>query len=155
MTIAEAKHLSPDSLLEEFRTMLYLTEWNITLSILDDETYERLHGKDFAFGTNGCTEIDTEGMSADIYLKNSLTNHETYTTLLHECIHLVTNRYDSFVRDTLIHVTPKKMKIAIKDDALWEMEIVVNRFTAILFTLLTKGGDNEWVRRKADVEESN
>jgi hypothetical protein len=102
---------------------------------MTDEEYQTVHGKDFAFDTNGCTEIGHD-CTATIFLKDSLTNEDMRKTLLHECIHLVTHPYDSFVRETLIYVDSRKIAKKFKNDAMWQMEINVSKITTIIDRLL-------------------
>ena len=125
-----------DKLLAKYKKILRIEDWEITLNVMPDEEYQKVHGKDFAYDTNGCTEIHNDNSMATIYLKNSLSKEDTENTLLHECIHLVTHPYDSFVRETLKYVDSKRMGKKFQNDAMWAMEVQVSKFTTILRRLL-------------------
>lgn len=125
----------PEKMLLKFKKILRLNDWDITLEVLSDDLYQQVHGKDFKYDTNGCTEISHD-KTAKIYLKASLNADVMFTTLLHECVHLVTHPYDQFVRETLKYVDSKTMAKKLKNDALWEMEILVATITSILKPLI-------------------
>lgn len=125
-----------EKLINHFKKLLRIESWDITLHIMTEDDYQKKHGKDFSYDTDGCTEIDDVHSQATIYIKDTLTGDRLINTLLHECIHLVTHRYDSFVRDTLTHVDSKKIAKVFKNDALWEMEIQVCKLTTIIQNLI-------------------
>lgn len=131
MKLTEAQKL-----LDQYTKILRIEDWDITLTILSDAEYQKQHGKDFSFDTNGCTEIDEVNSTAKIYMKESLPIDEFKTTLLHECVHLVTHRYDSFVRKVISLIDSKKIKKQLTNESLWEMEIGVSKVTTILHRLL-------------------
>lgn len=127
-----------EKLLEKYKKILRIEDWDIELFMMEDEEYQQAHGKDFAFATEGCTEIHTGHHSnkASIYIKKSLDFETFKEVLLHECVHLVTHPYDSFVRETLQFVDSKRMGKKFKNDAMWNMEINVSKFTRIIGELI-------------------
>lgn len=127
-----------NKLLGRFTKVLNIQDWNITLLVMSNKEYEIVHGKDFSYDTNGCTEIDEVNYAAKIFIKDSLSKEEAYETLLHECVHLVTNSYDSFVRNILTQVDTRKIRKQFTNEALWKMEINVSRFTTIAKELMNE-----------------
>ena len=121
-----------DQLLEKLIPILRLQNWEIELTIQTDRQYQKQHGKDFAFDTHGCTEMHEQADIAHIYLKDSLTDEEMRETLLHECVHLMTHRYDTHVRKVVSLLDSKKLQRTLGDEGMWEMEINVSRITTIL-----------------------
>ncbi len=130
------KQAQMDKLLDKLRTILRIEDWDIELAVMEDDVYQATHGKDFNYDTNGCTEINDMDSRAKIFLRDSLSKDVAYDTLLHECIHLVTHPYDSFVRDMLVHTDSRAMRKQMSKEALWRMEIAVSKFTTILKPLI-------------------
>jgi hypothetical protein len=134
--------MTAHEILEILIETLKLHTWSISLNVLSSEDYQTQHGIDFSFETDGCTTIDDVNMVAEMFMKDTLNGEEIKDFLIHECVHLVTHPYDSFVRDTVEVVTPKKVGRVLANNAMWAMEVNVCRFSCILKALLERDGSN-------------
>jgi len=124
-----------DKYLKKLRPILRIEDWNIELKVQDPTTYAAEHAELFAYETYGITRIVNDA-DVTIHIRADLSPLDFISTLIHECVHLVTHRYDEFVTGTLTHVDSKKIAKVFKNEALWEMEILVNRITTILKPLI-------------------
>jgi len=120
----------------KFQKILKLQNWDIIVKVMPLDQYNETHGKDFAYETNACTEIDDINYKASIYVRDDLTKEIAFDALIHECVHLVTHPYDSFVRDVAIHCDSRKMRKEINKEALWKMETQVAKITNIIRGLI-------------------
>lgn len=124
-----------DKMLSKLKAILRIEDWDVSVELMSQVDYTLTHGQSFKYDTNGCTEI-INGTCAKIYLRTDIPDDELKTVLIHECVHLVTFRYDEFVTKTLTHVDSKKIAKVFKNEALWEMEIMVSKITTILKSLI-------------------
>jgi len=129
------KQSTGDKYLKKLKPILRIEDWDITLHVLDPTAYAVMHAEKFGYETYGITEIQNDS-DVNIYIRSDLDPLDFITTMIHECVHLVTHRYDEFVTGTLTYVDSKKIAKVFKNEALWEMEILVSRLTTILRPLV-------------------
>ena len=121
-----------DKILKRFIPQLKLKEWEILMYVLPVDVYQGTHGKDFSFETHGCTEIDELCEKAVVFIRDDLSKEQLVDTIRHELCHLVTHKYDSYVRKVATHVDSKKLKKVLEEEGMWEMEINVSKLANIL-----------------------
>ena len=138
MTIDTNKQITANNIINEFILKFRLSDWNIHITVMSDFDYNKKHGKSFGYDTNGCTEIDDDKQIAKIYIKESLDGSQFMSTIVHEMVHLVTHRYDQHIRTIINTYTPTTKRKELLHDSMWEMEILVSKFTTIVNMMISE-----------------
>lgn len=134
----EALQNYADKLLQEYKELLNLSDWDIKITMQTEQQYAKKHGKRFCCITNGCATIYQTRKRARIFIKTNL-DHATMTNcIIHEIVHIPLNDIYATGLTAMMDLEDTNKKDEYIRNWEWQIEASVCRITSALDTLRTR-----------------
>lgn len=128
-----------EQLLKYYQPLLRLQDWDISITVLDEEEYINRHGVDWAETTSACNEIITQTKRSHIYMRLEEQTQPFIENLIHELSHLMVQEQWYFINNHLDQVPNTEARNLIKETHDNFLEVTVSNIVRAVVCCLTVG----------------
>ena len=129
-----------EGLLKYYQPLLRLSDWDITIAVLDNDEYTERHGEEFHESTGACNEIVTCTRKSHICLRYEEQPQPLFENLIHELVHLMIQDQYKFSDTALDSICNTEAKTILKQQLDQLLEVSVSNVTKAVISLLLVGG---------------
>jgi len=129
-----------EQLLKYYQPIFRLSDWDITVTVLDDTEYQNDHGDEFAKNTSACNYIVTETKNSRINLRFEPQPQSLAENLVHELVHLMVQEQWKFAHDSFELIDSDSARGVVNGRYDQLLETTVSNVTRALICCLLLGG---------------
>lgn len=136
----QQKQKKAEQLLKYYQPILRLQDWDISITVMDEDEYTKRHGADYAETTGACNEIITQTKRSHIYLRLEEQTQPFVENLIHELAHLMAQEQWYFINSHLDQMPNTEARQLVKETHDHFLEVTVSNIVRAVSCCLISGG---------------
>jgi len=129
-----------EQLLKYYQPLFRLQDWDITVTVMDNDEYEQRHGTEFAETTGACNEVITQTKRSHICMRYEEQTQPFVENLIHELAHLMAQEQWYFINSHLDQIPNTEVRQLVKETHDNYLEVTVSNIVRAVMCCLMFGG---------------